>query len=114
MWVSISVLSTNFNRVCCFAKMFNLLLFVLSVELLMLTLCFDFIIRIFFFQNANTTEIDPNTEHKLVVDMPEFTPEEKGGTMRLGARTSIFRDNDKSVISKSYNRTCVDVTVMIH
>lgn len=32
--------------------------------------------------------------------MPEFTPEEKGGTMRRGARTSVFRDNDKSVISK--------------
>lgn len=33
--------------------------------------------------------------------MPEFTPEEKGGTMRLGARTSVFRENDKSVISKN-------------
>lgn len=32
--------------------------------------------------------------------MPEFTPKEKGGTMRLGARESIFRENDKSVISK--------------
>ncbi|KAG4073060.1 hypothetical protein HA402_009479 [Bradysia odoriphaga] len=53
-------------------------------------------------KNANTTEIDPDTEHKLVIDMPEFTPEQKGGTMRLGARTSIFRENDKSVIRKLY------------
>lgn len=32
--------------------------------------------------------------------MSEFTPEEKGGTMRLGARTTVFRENDNSVISK--------------
>ncbi|XP_037033867.1 CTP synthase-like isoform X2 [Bradysia coprophila] len=53
-------------------------------------------------QDANTTEIDPNTKHKLVIDMPEFTPEEKGGTMRLGARTSVFRENDNSVIRQLY------------
>ncbi|KAJ6646524.1 CTP synthase [Pseudolycoriella hygida] len=51
---------------------------------------------------SNTTEIDPNTKHKVVIDMPEFTPEEKGGTMRLGARTSVFRENDTSVIRKLY------------
>ncbi|KAG4077888.1 hypothetical protein HA402_013822 [Bradysia odoriphaga] len=53
-------------------------------------------------ENANTTEIDPDTEHKLVIDMPEFTPEDKGGTMRLGARTSVFRNNDTSVIRQLY------------
>ncbi len=35
--------------------------------------------------------------------MPEFTPEQKGGTMRLVARTSVFRENDRSVIRKSKN-----------
>ena len=32
--------------------------------------------------------------------MPEFTPEQMGGTMRLGSRTSVFRENDESIIRK--------------
>lgn len=45
-------------------------------------------------------EIDPNTEHPLVIDMPEYHPGFMGGSMRLGRRTTIFKDNCSSTISK--------------
>lgn len=32
--------------------------------------------------------------------MPEFHPGDMGGTMRLGKRTTIFKENISSVISK--------------
>ncbi|KAJ6646529.1 CTP synthase [Pseudolycoriella hygida] len=62
----------------------------------------EFARNVLHLKDANTTEIDPNTQHKLVIDMPEFTPEQKGGTMRLGSRTSFFKENDKSVIRRLY------------
>lgn len=55
------------------------------------------------FQDANTTEVDPDIEHALVIDMPEHHPGHMGGTMRLGKRTTLFRE-EKSVISMY----CVD------
>lgn len=51
-------------------------------------------------EGANTTEIDPNTAHPLVIDMPEHHPGDMGGTMRLGKRTTIFKENCTSTISK--------------
>lgn len=50
--------------------------------------------------DANTTEIDPNTENPLVIDMPEHHPGDMGGTMRLGKRTTFFKENPNSTISK--------------
>lgn len=52
------------------------------------------------FEGANTTEIDPNVAHPLVIDMPEHHPGIMGGTMRLGKRTTVFKDNCNSTISK--------------
>lgn len=51
-------------------------------------------------ESANTTEIDQNTEHPLVIDMPEHHPGNLGGTMRLGKRTTVFKDNCQSTISE--------------
>lgn len=51
-------------------------------------------------KGANTTEIDANTEHPLVIDMPEHHPGDMGGTMRLGKRTTIFKENQNSTISE--------------
>lgn len=50
------------------------------------------------FQDANTTEVDQDVEHALVIDMPEHHPGYMGGTMRLGKRTTLFKE-EKSVIS---------------
>lgn len=54
----------------------------------------------FLLQNANTTEIDPASKHPMIIDMPEFHPGDMGGTMRLGKRKTVFKDNCNSVISK--------------
>lgn len=51
--------------------------------------------------DANTTEIDPDVAHPLVIDMPEHHPGHMGGTMRLGKRTTLFKEG-KSVIKQLY------------
>ncbi|GAB0094275.1 CTP synthase [Sergentomyia squamirostris] len=48
-------------------------------------------------ENANSTEVDPNTPHPLVIDMPEYHPGDMGGTMRLGKRTTIFKDGESNI-----------------
>lgn len=40
---------------------------------------------------ANSTEIDPNTSDPVVIDMPEHTQGNMGGTMRLGKRKTFFQ-----------------------
>lgn len=44
--------------------------------------------------DANSTEFDENTEHPVVLFMPEISKTHMGGTMRLGQRKTIFTDND--------------------
>ncbi|KAL4705963.1 hypothetical protein ACJJTC_019318 [Scirpophaga incertulas] len=41
-------------------------------------------------RGANSTEVDPNCEDKLVIDMPEHHPGNMGGTMRLGKRKTTL------------------------
>lgn len=53
-------------------------------------------------EDANSTEVDPDTKNPLVIDMPEYHPEDMGGTMRLGRRTTIFKNED-SIISEYFN-----------
>lgn len=48
--------------------------------------------------NANSTEIDNETENPLVIDMPEHNQGQMGGTMRLGKRRTRFTGGN-SVIS---------------
>nr|CAH8840634.1 unnamed protein product [Trichobilharzia regenti] len=50
-------------------------------------------------EDANSTEFDPNTTHPVVIDMPEHNPGNMGGTMRLGRRRTLMY---LSEISKSY------------
>lgn len=50
--------------------------------------------------DANSTEVNPNTQHPLVIDMPEHHPGQMGGTMRLGRRTTVFKGD--STIRKLY------------
>jgi len=51
-------------------------------------------------ENADTTEIDSNTKYPLIIEMPEHCPENKGGTMRLGKRTTVFKKGNSSIIRK--------------
>ncbi|EDW70325.2 CTP synthase isoform X4 [Drosophila virilis] len=52
-------------------------------------------------QDANSTEINPETTNPLVIDMPEHHIGQMGGTMRLGKRTTIFSEQT-SIIRKLY------------
>lgn len=36
----------------------------------------------------------------MIIDMPEHHNGDMGGTMRLGKRTTVFKDNCNSVISE--------------
>lgn len=59
-------------------------------------------------KDANSTEIDPDTQHPVVIDMPEHNPGQMGGTMRLGKRKTIFK-NVESVIKQLYrNKDCIE------
>ncbi|XP_041068908.1 CTP synthase 1 isoform X1 [Carcharodon carcharias] len=51
--------------------------------------------------DANSTEFNPNTNHPVVIDMPEHNPGEMGGTMRLGKRKTILKEKN-SVLRKLY------------
>jgi len=42
-------------------------------------------------EGANSTELDPDTEHPVVIEMPEHNPGQLGGTMRLGKRKTVFK-----------------------
>uniref|UniRef100_H2YNU3 CTP synthase n=1 Tax=Ciona savignyi TaxID=51511 RepID=H2YNU3_CIOSA len=53
--------------------------------------------------DANSSEINPNTSHPVVVDMPEHNKGDMGGTMRLGLRRTVFQTDD-SILRKLYNR----------
>lgn len=51
-------------------------------------------------EGSNSTEVDKQTKHPLVIDMPEHHPGIMGGTMRLGRRTTIFKENYTSNLSE--------------
>ncbi|KAG8223562.1 hypothetical protein J437_LFUL003026, partial [Ladona fulva] len=55
-------------------------------------------------ENANSTEVDPETPHPVVVDMPEHNPGQMGGTMRLGKRKTVFQQNHNSVLRILYGK----------
>ncbi|XP_039974231.1 CTP synthase 1-like [Xiphias gladius] len=52
-------------------------------------------------EDANSTEFNPESKHPVVIDMPEHNPGQMGGTMRLGKRRTIFTSNT-SVLRKLY------------
>jgi len=43
---------------------------------------------------ANSTEFDEQTQHPVVIFLPESSTTVMGGTMRLGSRATIIRDSD--------------------
>lgn len=51
--------------------------------------------------DAHSTELDPDTKHPVVIDMPEHNTGQMGATMRLGKRTTLFK-TEKSVLRKLY------------
>jgi CTP synthase len=59
----------------------------------------EFVRNVLHWDNANSTEINPDTKWPVVIDMPEHNQGQMGGTMRLGKRETVFT-SDQSVVSK--------------
>ncbi|XP_017862918.1 PREDICTED: CTP synthase isoform X3 [Drosophila arizonae] len=59
-------------------------------------------------KDANSTEINPDTAHPLVIDMPEHHKGQMGGTMRLGKRRTIFADKPSTIRQLYGNPKTVD------
>lgn len=55
-------------------------------------------------EDANSTEMNPDTLHPVVIDMPEHNVGVMGGTMRLGKRQTIFQTTD-SVLRQLYGNS---------
>ena len=49
--------------------------------------------------DANSTEINSQTENPIVIDMPEHNPGQMGGTMRLGKRITHFTRGSSAISS---------------
>ncbi|XP_066149716.1 CTP synthase 1 [Euwallacea fornicatus] len=55
------------------------------------------------YQDAHSTEVNEDTKHPVVIDMPEHNTGIMGGTMRLGKRTTVFKQGlTNSNIKKLY------------
>ena len=63
-------------------------------------LCFHFR-NVCGLENANSSEMNPDTKHPVVIDMPEHNQGQLGGTMRLGKRQTMF-NTQNSILRKLY------------
>uniref|UniRef100_A0A7N8Y011 CTP synthase n=1 Tax=Mastacembelus armatus TaxID=205130 RepID=A0A7N8Y011_9TELE len=52
-------------------------------------------------EDASSTEFNPESRHPVVIEMPEHNPGQMGGTMRLGKRRTIFKSSS-SLLRKLY------------
>ena len=58
--------------------------------------------------DAHSTEMNPDTTHPVIVDMPEHHGGDMGGTMRLGKRKTVFKTAD-SILRQLYGNTdCIE------
>ena len=73
----------------------------LGICLGMQTAVIEFARNVLYLSNANSTEMNSETENPVVIDMPEHNQGQMGGTMRLGKRTTRFT-KQKSVISEQF------------
>lgn len=60
------------------------------------------------FQDANSTEFDPETKSPFVIFMPEGSKTHMGGTMRLGSRRTYFQVKDCKSAKLYGNSSFVD------
>jgi CTP synthase len=70
----------------------------------MQTACIEYARNVCGLTDANSSEFDPSTPHRIIYKLRELTGvEELGGTMRLGAWTCILEPN--SVAAQAYGKT---------
>uniref|UniRef100_A0A672Y7E6 CTP synthase n=1 Tax=Sphaeramia orbicularis TaxID=375764 RepID=A0A672Y7E6_9TELE len=78
-----------------------LVLFCAGVCLGMQLAVCEFARNVLGWEDANSTEFNPEPQHPVVIDMPEHNSGQLGGTMRLGQRRTIF-NSTSSVLRKLY------------
>lgn len=61
----------------------------------------EFARNVLSWEGANSVELNPDTQHPVVIEMPEHNPGQLGGTMRLGKRKTIFK-KESSITKKLY------------
>ncbi len=70
------------------------------------TMVIEFCRDVLGWKGANSTEVDEHTEYPVVIYMPEVSKSVMGGTMRLGARKTIFKSKtrkaDRSMVMALY------------
>jgi len=64
----------------------------------------EFARNVLHWEDAHSTEMNPDTLHPVVIDMPEHHGGDMGGTMRLGKRKTVFKTTD-SVLRQLYGNT---------
>merc|ERR1712059_120142 len=64
----------------------------------------EFARNVLHWADAHSTEMNPETTHPVVIDMPEHHGGDMGGTMRLGKRQTVFKTAD-SVLRQMYGNT---------
>ena len=52
-------------------------------------------------KDAHSTEVNKDTPHPIIIEMPEHNPGQLGGTMRLGRRVTVF-NTETSVLRTLY------------
>ncbi|XP_078513793.1 CTP synthase 2 isoform X1 [Lissotriton helveticus] len=57
-------------------------------------------------EDANSTEFEPNTRYPVVINIPEYHPGETVDSVRLGKRRTVFKTED-SVLRKLYGNVPV-------
>lgn len=75
---------------------------VLGICLGLQVMIIEFARNVLNLEEADSTEMNLSTRHPVVIDMPEFNPEKKGGTMRLGVRKTLLLQNHSHTV-KLYN-----------
>ncbi|KAF7271914.1 CTP synthase [Rhynchophorus ferrugineus] len=59
-------------------------------------------------EDAHSTEVNEDTKNPVVIDMPEHTTGNMGGTMRLGKRTTVFKQSNCKIKKLYGNRDRIE------
>lgn len=54
--------------------------------------------------DASSSELQQDSKNEIIIEMPEFNPVTKGGTMRLGKRRTVFTKKEDSILWKLYGK----------
>uniref|UniRef100_A0A7N8XJA5 CTP synthase n=1 Tax=Mastacembelus armatus TaxID=205130 RepID=A0A7N8XJA5_9TELE len=92
--------SLSLNCSCHYTRILLVLFFAGVCLGMQLAVC-EFARNVLGWEDASSTEFNPESRHPVVIEMPEHNPGQMGGTMRLGKRRTIFKSSS-SLLRKLY------------